>query len=117
MICKDNDTDDYTHWFHKNIQFNGDYDYMRFRNSIINNPHFKLTKTVIHTEKKDYFNKIVETFVCIDCFNFFLLCSETTAEKLYKPPYYQQITVAKWYRCFVYLKIIYEKKKQHLQQA
>ena len=111
MKCQDDEKDDYTHWFHKNIQFNGDYDYMRFRDAIISNSNFKLIKTIVYTEEKDSFNKIVEKFVCVNCFNFFLLCSATTGERLYKLPYYQRITVGKFYFLFVYLKVIYERKK------
>lgn len=113
MICNDDKEGDYTHWFHKNIQFNGEYDYFRFRNALIKNQHFKLIKTTIYKKEKDSFNKIVEKFVCTNCFNFFLLCSSTTGERLYEPPYYQQITVGKLYFLFVYLKIRYVCNKLH----
>lgn len=93
MICNDNETGDYTYWFHKNIKFNGDYDFARFENAVENNPHFKCIKNNVYTMKANGsgFDKTVKLFLCIKCKSMFELCSPIRGERYYDTGYWKKV--------------------------
>ncbi|MBP5790348.1 MAG: hypothetical protein J6W29_08985 [Neisseriaceae bacterium] len=92
MKCIDDETGDYTQWFHKNIKFNGEYDFLRFKNSVEHNSNLKLIETIVYTEEKDYFNKVVKVFLCIKCKELFELHSSARGERLYETGYWKQFS-------------------------
>lgn len=93
MECKDDETRDYTHWFHKNIKFNGDYDFKRFENAIENNPSFKCVKMHIYKMESNSsdVDKTVKLFLCAKCNKIFELCSAARGERYYETGYYKQV--------------------------